>query len=302
MTGNAVTVLVATRNRPNDLRRCLQSILVSSYPSFRLMVVDQSDNDDALRACAAITDGRLEYVRDRGTGLSRARNVGIGAITSGIIAMTDDDCVVATDWLERLVALFRDNAECMLVFGNFVAAPHDWRREFIPSAVFDRPATHSGRHYRFLDHGCGGNMAARRELFTQLGGFDERLGAGAQFHAGEDHDMKYRACAAGLTTMALPSARVEHWGARSLLNGDAQRLQRHTQIGRGARAAQALRCGDFGAAPAFAKDLGRCFLSGARNLRVHGRPTGAARIPYALWGFARGMFAPLDKALCVFIA
>ena len=158
MTGNAVTVLVATRNRPNELKRCLQSILVSSYPSFRLMVVDQSDNDDALRACAAITDGRLEYVRDRGTGLSRARNVGIGAITSGIIAMTDDDCVVATDWLERLVALFRDNAECMLAFGNFVAAPHDWRREFIPSAVFDRPATHSGRHYRFLDHGCGGNM------------------------------------------------------------------------------------------------------------------------------------------------
>ena len=145
-------------------------------------------------------------------------------------------------------------------------------------------------------------MAARRELFTQLGGFDERLGAGAQFHAGEDHDMKYRACVAGLTTMEVPSARVEHWGARSLLNGDTQRLQRYTHIGIGARSAKVLRCGDFGAAPVFAKNLCRCVVSMAGNLRRHNRPTGAAWIPFLLWGFARGMFAPLDKALCVFIA
>ncbi len=300
MSDEDVTVLVATRNRPNELKRCLESIFASSHRRFRVIVVDQSDNDETRIACAAACDRRLDYVKDNGAGLSRARNLGIAAISGGIVAMTDDDCVVARDWLERLVQSFEENPDCMLAFGNFVAAPHDWRKDFIPSVMFERESVLNGRRYRFLSRGCGGNMAARRELFARVGGFDERLGAGAHFHSSEDRDMHYRTCAAGLTTMEMPGAEVEHWGARSLLTGEAQRLQRNSAFGTGARLAKAFRCGDHKAAAVLARKVADRLVTAARNLRAGKRPAGATQIPYVLLGFARGLAAPIDSQLCVF--
>jgi hypothetical protein len=58
--------------------------------------------------------------------------------------------------------------------------------------------------------GTGANMAFRREVFDQLGGFDPALGTGARARGGEDLDMFLRVLRAGHTLVYEPAALVRH--------------------------------------------------------------------------------------------
>jgi hypothetical protein len=58
--------------------------------------------------------------------------------------------------------------------------------------------------------GTGGNFAAKREWFTRVGGYDERLGAGSSGKAGEDIDLIYKFLLAGACIRYEPDALVYH--------------------------------------------------------------------------------------------
>jgi len=60
------------------------------------------------------------------------------------------------------------------------------------------------------DFGTGANFAVRRRLAIDLGGFDERLGAGTLSHGGEDLEMFTRVILMGGTVLFEPKALVWH--------------------------------------------------------------------------------------------
>ena len=64
----AFTVVVCTRERPRQLARTLDSLRSGSVADFPIVVVDQS--------AEPLRRDDVDVVHDRGTGLSRARNVG----------------------------------------------------------------------------------------------------------------------------------------------------------------------------------------------------------------------------------
>src|SRR6185436_11713332 len=84
--------------------------------------------------------------------------------------------------------------------------------------------------------GVGANMAFRRKVFDLVGTFDELLGAGAQFHAGEETDLTIRAFSRGLKAAFTPDAQVLHLGTRT--GAEAARLMRGYGIGLGAALAK----------------------------------------------------------------
>lgn len=100
----SVGVVIPTRNRPHLLRRALESVRGQDYPGpLRVVVVfDQSDPDYLL----ATTDGVpvLVAANWRTPGLAGARNTGILALDSDLVAFCDDDDRWAPDKLRRQVA------------------------------------------------------------------------------------------------------------------------------------------------------------------------------------------------------
>ena len=66
------------------------------------------------------TDARLHYVHSDEPGLSRAFNDGIGRTTGEIIAFTDDDCVVPSDWMSTIAAAFESEPDGDLLYGQVV--------------------------------------------------------------------------------------------------------------------------------------------------------------------------------------
>src|SRR5688500_5246798 len=104
-----VAVVIPTRNRPEDVRRCLASLEAVRYPDWEVVVVDQSTDDQTATITRAMM-GRvpgLAYYHMKASGVSRARNEGAARTRGALIVFLDDDCTVEPDWLDRTVAAFK---------------------------------------------------------------------------------------------------------------------------------------------------------------------------------------------------
>jgi Glycosyl transferase family 2 len=101
-----VSVIVCTRDRPSDLRSCLDSIAALRTRPVEVIVVDNSPSDGAARELCR--DYPVRYVLESSPGLARARNRGIVEARGEVVAFTDDDCVVDRHWLDGLGDPFHD--------------------------------------------------------------------------------------------------------------------------------------------------------------------------------------------------
>src|SRR5438477_7987697 len=95
----SIGVVVPTRNRPGLLRRTLAAIAAQDYPGrVRVAVVyDQSPPDPSL-------DGVEVLTNTRAAGLAGARNTGVLALDTDLVAFCDDDDEWAPDKLTAQVA------------------------------------------------------------------------------------------------------------------------------------------------------------------------------------------------------
>ncbi len=220
-SGPSVSVVVCTRDRPRDLERCLGSLRGLAVPASEILVVDNGSRPDTTRSLVAGLPG-VTYVREPRPGLSAARNAGVAHASGEIVAFTDDDVVVHPDWVARLRDGFADPrvlAVTGLVLPDELETEAQWmfervlggfgqgyRAQSFDRAFFSRMSRKGVPVWRI---GAGANMAMRREVFDRVGGFDERLGAGAA-GCSEDSELWYRLLAEGHVCRYEPAAVVFH--------------------------------------------------------------------------------------------
>ena len=219
------TLLIATYNRAALLDETLDSIrLLQVRPGRRweVIVVDNNSTD----ATRAIVEGQaatfpvpLRYLFETRQGRSSAMNAGIEAARGRIIAMTDDDVRVETGWLDAACESLDDPA---VAYAGGPVAPI-W--ETPPPRWLDLTRGDLWGTIAIQDHGdrlfvyeerrkvpLGANMAARRSMFTTIGGFRADLGrsSGRLVLGQEVPELLMRARAAGLRGVYHPAMRVHH--------------------------------------------------------------------------------------------
>jgi glycosyltransferase involved in cell wall biosynthesis len=221
-----LSVIVPTRGRPASLRRCLCSLAMLAWAPTEIIVVDNAPRVGATFEAVAQLPG-ARYVPEPRPGLDIARNTGIRHSTGDIIAFTDDDVTVHSDWSWRLLEAFRA-PEIMAATGLVLPATLDTEAQWLFETLWSfnrgyQPKTFDARFFEktralgapVWEIGAGANMAFRREVFAQVGLFDERLDAGAAGCSG-DSELWYRILATGGTCRYEPSAVVYHAHRREM--------------------------------------------------------------------------------------
>jgi GT2 family glycosyltransferase len=286
-------VVLSTRNRGCTITETLRTILANDHPSFELIVVDQSEDD---RTCEALSpfrgDSRLRYIHSARRGRSAGLNEGIREARGLLIATTDDDCTVPTDWLRSFDEVFAIRERVGIVFGNVLPTPHDHSAGCIPAYVRDIPFL--ARSIRDRNHveGMGACMAMRRSVWQSLGGFDEMLGAGARFHAGEDGDLALRALLAGYWIYETPAVQVDHHGLREWK--ELPSLIDHYWQGTGAMLGKAIRLGHWGVLAVLLLLAARWTAGRSRIAASLGRPARLRKLVSFGRGFFRGLACQVD--------
>ena len=220
----AVSVIVATRDRPDDLRNCLRSLTAQvSARRIELVVVDNNPAS-GLTAPVVAEFPRAVIVNEPRQGLAYARNAGFCASTGEILVTTDDDVIAPPDWLEKLVRPFghagvmivtgnvlplelESNAQCL--FEHYGGLGRGFERREIGASWFASPKYSAVPTWTL---GCTANAAFRASIFVHpdIGLMDEALGPGMPSGVGEDTYLFYKVLKAGHTVVYEPAAHVWH--------------------------------------------------------------------------------------------
>ncbi|AZG45708.1 glycosyltransferase family 2 protein [Gordonia insulae] len=220
-----ISVVICTRERPDQLIDALRSLRRLDYPDYEIVVVDNAPTGDATeRVVAELADDRIRRIVEPVAGLSNARNAGLRGARHGLVAFTDDDVVADRGWLRGLAAGFARDPDVACVCGMVPSgelrtrpqAYFDWRVSWAASLVprvyslNDPPEDVPLFPFQVGVYGTGANFAVDRARALELGGFDEALGAGTRTKGGEDLDMFFRVLAAGHALANEPASIVWH--------------------------------------------------------------------------------------------
>jgi glucosyl-dolichyl phosphate glucuronosyltransferase len=225
-----ISIVIATFNRAALLRITLEHLRGQAFePGDEVIVVDNGSTDrtpEVVVQAAAGFPARFVSLRETVRGKTPALNRGVAAARGDVLALTDDDVLVAGDWLATIRRLFRDTA-VDLVGGRvepwWEVPPPRWLQ-----------VQENGRYtllaapLALLDYGdaqelgertaVGANLVVRRSVLEALGGFAPHLGrVDGTLLCGEDHDFCERARIAGYRREYRPEVCVRHWVPASRL-------------------------------------------------------------------------------------
>jgi O-antigen biosynthesis protein len=211
----SVIICAYTHARWHQLLCAVESVREQTAPVDEVLVV--IDHNDELRDRAEQAMPWARVIASNGpAGLSGARNTGIAASAGEVVLFLDDDAVAEADWVSNLLAAYHDPR----VLGVGGAAHPRW----------ERPAPRwwpvefgwvVGCSYRGLPvstapvrnlMGC--NMSLRRTVLDAVGGFNDRLGRGANDALGcEETELCIRArqLMPDGEFIFEPKAVVRHW-------------------------------------------------------------------------------------------
>jgi hypothetical protein len=190
-----VSLIIATRDRCQQLARCLTSLTRLEFDSsWEVILVDNGSTDRTAALAqqfAATASVPFRYVYEPEPGLGNAHNAGLQIARGEIIAFTDDDCYPEPDFLSRVWCAFADPSVGYIAGRITLHDPADHPMTTIESTT---PQTFRPRSLVSAGSFGGANMAFRRKVLVDIGGFDPWFGPGALFNA-EDVDAAMRASA-----------------------------------------------------------------------------------------------------------
>ncbi|WP_433279259.1 glycosyltransferase family 2 protein [Pseudonocardia xinjiangensis] len=220
-----ITVVVATRGRPESLERCVRALLAGEHTDITVLVVDNEPADDSTATVVSrIGDPRVRYVLEPRRGASVGRNRGLQEARTAIVAFTDDDTEPDKGWAGRIAGAFAADPELACVSGPVLAARLTTAEELAADSAMAWNKGFVRRRYSLADppaesaifpfspglFGIGANLAVRADVAKAVGGFDEALGPGSPTHGGEDCEFLVRLILADHVLGYEPAAWVWH--------------------------------------------------------------------------------------------
>ena len=208
------SVIVLNWNGKHHLAECLDSLRRQSLLNFEIMLVDNGS-----------TDGSVEFLTDsypevmllelpRNIGFAGGVNAGIKASSGEYVVLLNNDTEVVATWLEQLAAAITSHPDVFIFASKLV---NYFDRTSIDSAgdgmdlcrgpykIGELLPAETFNECTIIFGACGGGGCYKREIFDQIGFFDEDF-----FAYFEDSDLSFRANWAGYRCLFVPDAIIYH--------------------------------------------------------------------------------------------
>lgn len=207
-----LSVCIVTYERPDFLRRCLESLGSHVGDDVEVIIVDASTQPTASMVAEVRPSATYVHAPQLAGWMTRSRNEALKHVHGDLISFLDDDVVVSDTWQSGLLAAFADPS---------VVAVSGRTRNLQPGEeVYDLPVgrllSDGSLTEGFasltegiveVDHGIGANMSFRRSILATLGGFrDDYPGTAMR----EDTDIFLRIRRLGGKVVFSPEAVVDH--------------------------------------------------------------------------------------------
>ena len=168
-----ISVVIAARNEAQTIAHCLHALNAQTHAPLEIIIIDDASEDETRTIVQAQPISNLHLLRNE-TPIGKKPSLakGITIAKGEIIACTDADCVVPPTWLEEITTSFRDES---LGFLSMPVMYHNEKTLFerCESLDFLALVAIGGALIKLGKPAIcnGANIAYRRVLFLQTGGF-----------------------------------------------------------------------------------------------------------------------------------
>jgi len=220
-----LSIIIPTYNRPDDLKKCIASILRQTVMPDEIIIVDDGDlKTRPLKEACERAGIRYVYKKKEGKrGLTRSRNLGVTLAKGDIIFFLDDDVVLFDNYVEEIVKTYveYDVPELAGVGGVIENTRRNWWHLydvlFMISGWRDGHILRSGfatdygeglpfKGVKRVDFLFGGVSSYKAWIFQEFS-FSESY---EEYGQGEDKDFSYRVSRKYLL-LVNPKARLYHY-------------------------------------------------------------------------------------------
>jgi GT2 family glycosyltransferase len=227
-----VSIIICSRNRAAGLGQTITTLnQITASHAWEALLVDNASVDDtaAVMQAAAQANPHLRSLLCAQIGLGAAREFARTYAKGRILAFTDDDCLIAPDYVDQLVHAF-DRYPDAGVIGGWIGL---FNPDHLPLTIDERTEVARHEPYSFVRPGAfhGANLSFRTDVLDRAGGFDPGLGAGTPFPC-EDIEAVARVVAHGYAAVFDPQPRVHHNHGRT--TADLSKVMAAYSAGRGA--------------------------------------------------------------------
>lgn len=193
-----VSIVIPVFNEERYLPSCLTSLMSLSYPKdhHEILLIDNGSTDRTLEIARGFSEVSIHVKENVKVGA--VRNYGVQKAKGSVIVFLDSDCVVNQEWLTDGVRKLTADANSVIGGQYLLRDDPSWLEKYWILASPNRTVRETSL--------LGGCIFMPKEIFQNIGGFDEYL------NAGEDSDLTVRLKKEHINVEIDPSLSVVHLG------------------------------------------------------------------------------------------
>jgi len=217
-----VSIIVLNYNGIKYINNCLESVLLSEYENFELIIVDNNSTDKSVEFVEdTFKDARLNVIRnDTNMGFAAGNNIGVQNAKGKYVALLNIDTIVDRMWLTEIILLLESDVTIGVAQPKLLSLDD---RSIFDSAgdyldYFGLPICRGGSWFerdtgqydtiQEIFSARGAALVTRKEIISAIGLFDNDY-----FLDFEDLDFCWRVKLYGKRVVFVPSSIVYHKGA-----------------------------------------------------------------------------------------
>jgi GT2 family glycosyltransferase len=204
-------IIVATWNKLDYIKECVESILKYTDVKSRLIIVDNASEEDTrayLKGLRGTDNVDIKLIfNDTNLGPGRARNRALEILDADYACFADSDIVVTPGWLSVMIALAEANPDIGMVnpsSNNFNQVPPD----DVSLGAYSRMLTPFADSFIEVGHCISFCMLIKAQVVEKIGLIDEEYILALY----EDTDYSMKASSAGYHCVIARGAYVWHYG------------------------------------------------------------------------------------------
>lgn len=202
----AISIVLATKgNKLTLLERCVKSLQKQTFHEYEIILVYSiySEELDELLQKYGILG-----LKETGSTLGSARNLGVRNSQAEIVAFIDDDAEAPEDWLNKIYSIFQEFPSLCCLGGPNLTPPEESAKKplsFVAGSFMEsRMGQKISLNHSAVGKIAGCNVAYRKSIFEKIGYLNEKL------RSGEDWDFHIRLTEKGYNIRFDPQISVWH--------------------------------------------------------------------------------------------
>lgn len=221
MSEYSISVIIPVYNAAETLPMCIESLAYLDRDDVEVIFIDDGSTD---RSREIVAESPFQVILGDHAGPSAARNRGIEAAQAELVAFTDSDCIVPSNWLSELESALV-SADAVGVGGG-QCSPDDESpmgrkcQNLLEQLGFAGDYIHGSSEPTEVRHNASCNVLYRKQALKDVGGFKDN------FYPGEDVDLDHRLGKQGHSFVFTPKATVAHYRP-STLSGCLRMMRRY---------------------------------------------------------------------------